>query len=66
MVEQMDQILRVGDVLKVLNISRACFYKGLKKGLYPQPVRLGVRAVGWRASDIAKLIQNGIPDERDS
>lgn len=38
-------------------VSRAHWYKGVKAGRYPAPVKLSERVVAWRASDIRKLIE---------
>jgi hypothetical protein len=39
-------------------VCRAAWYKGVKKGHYPQPVKLGPRMVAWREVDIQAL-ENG-------
>ena len=51
-----DSFLRLADVLKVIPVSRATWYAGVKSGRYPTPVKLGLRAVGWLKSDIEALI----------
>lgn len=55
-----DSLLRIPAVLARLSISRATLYRGIQAGHYPAPVQIGRRAVGWRASQIAALIQTGI------
>ncbi len=40
----------------LLGICRSSFLDGVKKGIYPAPVRLGRRTL-WRSEDIRKLIQ---------
>ena len=55
-----DSLLRIPAVLARLSISRATLYRGIASGLYPQPVQIGRRAVGWRASEISALIRTGI------
>lgn len=42
--------------LGVYNVSRSHWYEGVKSGKYPQPVKLGIRAVGWKVSDIRALL----------
>lgn len=51
-----DSFLRLVDVLKVIPVSRATWYAGVKSGRYPTPFKLGLRAVGWLKSDIEALI----------
>lgn len=38
----------------ILGISRSSFLAGVKKGIYPAPVRLGRRTL-WRSADIIAL-----------
>ena len=40
----------------VIPVGRSSFLAGVKKGIYPAPVRFGRRTL-WRAEDIRKLIQ---------
>jgi predicted DNA-binding transcriptional regulator AlpA len=42
-------------------ISASSWWAGVKKGIYPQPIKLGPRMTAWRASDIEALVQRGIP-----
>ena len=37
-------------------VSRSTWFRGIKSGIYPKPIRLSPRRVGWRRSDIEKLI----------
>ena len=40
-------------------ISRSAWYAGIKKGIYPQPVKIsGGRATAWRVGDIRKLLES--------
>lgn len=55
-----DKLLRLRQVLQILGISRSTFYAGIRVNRYPAPVKLGARAVAWRASDIAALIEKGV------
>ena len=48
--------LRLAEVLVVFPVSRAAWYEGVKRGIYPTPVRLGARSVGYRVEDIRALI----------
>lgn len=60
--EHHDHLLRLRQVIQILGISRSNFYAGLKANRFPKPVRLGARAVAWRASDIAALVAKGVGD----
>lgn len=54
-----DTLLRLPQVLARIPVSRATWYAGVKAGRFPAPVSLGPRAVAWRLSDIAALMQVG-------
>ena len=46
---------KLPEVLHHFPVSRAKWYQGVKEGIYPQPVKLGLRAVAWRSADILAL-----------
>lgn len=48
-------VIRLPDVLRIFPISESLWWDGVKKGHYPQPVKLGIRAVGWRIGDVLAL-----------
>jgi predicted DNA-binding transcriptional regulator AlpA len=41
----------------LLPISNSAFWDGIKKGLYPRPVKLSARTSAWRVEDIRALIE---------
>ncbi|MEO5346814.1 MAG: AlpA family phage regulatory protein [Magnetococcus sp. YQC-9] len=41
----------------MIPVSKTTWYKGVKEGRYPPPVKLSERARGWRTSDIIQCIQ---------
>lgn len=53
---QTTKILRRPLVESKCGLSRACIYAYMKQGLFPKPVALGPRTVGWRESDIDEWI----------
>lgn len=48
-------ILRLPNVKSESGLSRSTIYLRIAQGLWPKPVNLGVRAVGWPASEIAAI-----------
>lgn len=48
-------ILRLPAVKSESGLSRSTIYLHITQGLWPKPVRLGIRAVGWPATEIAAL-----------
>lgn len=47
-----DRILRRPEVESRCGIGRSTLYDWMAQGHFPQPVKLGVRAVGWKESQI--------------
>ena len=46
------RILRLPEVMGRVGLRRASIYLHISKGSFPQPINLGIRAVGWLESDI--------------
>ena len=46
------QILRRRQLEEQLGLSRSSIYKMVADGLFPKPIKLGSRAVGWRADEV--------------
>lgn len=61
-----DEILRLNEIVSdgdgrssrkaLFPVSRSTWLRGVRAGIYPKPIRLSQRRVGWRRSDIEKLI----------
>jgi hypothetical protein len=41
----------------IIPVKKSCWWEGVRAGRFPQPVKLGPRATGWRWSDIRALIE---------
>ena len=50
------EILRMRQVIVKPKLSRSTIYDLVKDGSFPQPFKLGARAMGWRLSDIETWI----------
>lgn len=50
--------LRLEDVLTVYPVSRSAWYEGIKQGIYPAPIPLGRRSVGWSRAVIRALVES--------
>lgn len=48
-------ILRLPAVASSSGLSRSSLYARISQGLWPRPVSLGGRAVGWPASEVAAI-----------
>lgn len=51
-----EALLRLEQVLDRFQIGRSTWYAGVKRGIYPAPIKIGHRTALWRASDIERLI----------
>lgn len=47
-------------------LSRSTIYQYIKDGVFPKPVPLGLRAVGWLESDVSKWIATRVRIARDA
>ncbi len=59
-------ILRLPNVIQRVGLSRSNIYLKISKGLFPQPIPLGDRAVGWVESEIEAWIERQIKQSRDA
>lgn len=58
-------ILRRKQVEADTGYSRSTIYLRITQGLFPRPVRLGLRAVGWPAREIAAMNQARVAGKSD-
>lgn len=49
-------LLRIKQVLQIVPISRSAWYRGIRDGIYPRPVKVGRKLAFWRSSDISALV----------
>lgn len=49
-------ILRLPEVMARTGLSRSTIYLQIQKGIFPSPISLGARAVGWVDCEISALI----------
>ena len=59
-----NSILRLPEVKARVGLSRSAIYLAVSRDEFPQPVRLGARAVGWLESEIEEWIQARVKDSR--
>lgn len=51
-----DTMLRMPDVERLTGRSKSAIKRMVKEGSFPRPLKLGVRAIGWLASDVRTFI----------
>jgi predicted DNA-binding transcriptional regulator AlpA len=49
--------LRLPQVLAVFPVGKSSWWKGVKEGRYPKPVKIAPRTSAWRAEDIIALVE---------
>ncbi len=54
MAEQLRTFLRMKQVKEVTGMSRSWIYEAIRRGEFPAPIPLGLRAVAWDSASIAK------------
>jgi prophage regulatory protein len=47
-------LLRIGSVVRVTGLGRSTIYRLVAHDLFPSPVRLTKKAVGWRRVDVER------------
>lgn len=55
-------LLRLPSVIALTELSRSTIYSAIQEGRFPRPVRVGRRAVRWRAQDIRLWLERLTPD----
>jgi prophage regulatory protein len=45
-------LIGLADLSEQLSVARSTIYRWLSEGKFPQPVRIGDRAVRWRVADV--------------
>ena len=48
--------LKLKEVVGLVSLSSATIYRMMSRGEFPRPVRIGVRATGWRSDEIEKWL----------
>jgi predicted DNA-binding transcriptional regulator AlpA len=49
--------VRLPQILTLIPISRSAWWAGIRKGKFPQGIKLGSKTTVWRAEDIRHLIE---------
>jgi len=48
----MDRLIRRRELEQITGKSRSAIYADMARDIFPRPVRIGKRSVGWRSSEI--------------
>ena len=50
--------VRLPQILSIIPVSASTWWRGVRSGKHPRPVRLSARTSAWRVEDIRKLIDS--------
>ena len=50
----------------IIPVSKSSWWEGIKKGIYPKPIKLSERTTAWRWEDIHELIARLNSDKSSS
>lgn len=53
-----NRIIRRPEVERLTGLRKSAIYHLMSEGLFPRPVRLGRRAVGWRRSELSEWVES--------
>jgi prophage regulatory protein len=45
------------EVIQRLRRSRSSIYSDMERGVFPKPIKLGLRSVGWLTSEVDTIIE---------
>lgn len=51
-------VVRMRQLTLMVGLSRSSIYVFVSKGLFPQPIRLGPKAVGWRVDEVEEWLES--------
>ncbi len=59
-----EKILRKPEVLASIGMGNTWLYEAVRRSDFPQPVKIGERAVGWRKTDVDEWLASLKPIEK--
>lgn len=59
-------VLKISKVMDRTAQSRSSIYLKISQGLFPKPIKLGKRSVGWLESDIDNWIDNLVEKQKSN
>lgn len=55
-----DKAIRLPDVIDITGKSKPAIYADIKRGAFPAPFKIGLRAVAWLESDIQRWVSERV------
>lgn len=54
----MNKLLRISEVSNVVGLSKSALYDKIRKGVFPQGIKIGLRARAWKESELQEWIDS--------
>ncbi|MBV8772228.1 MAG: AlpA family phage regulatory protein [Deltaproteobacteria bacterium] len=54
-------ILRKAELESVVGLDRSTISRLVARGMFPPPIKIGLRAVGWRNSEVEQWLESRQP-----
>ena len=51
-------ILRISDLTRLTSLSRTTIYRSIKAGIFPKPLKIGLRRIGWKSKDVFDFLNS--------
>ena len=58
------RLLRLPEVLRLVGVGKSTFYRMVHEGLFPKPVGIGPRSVGWPRRVVVAWIKKRPPADQ--
>ena len=55
---QSQRIMRLPEVIEAVSLKKTTVYDLIRRGIFPVPIRLGLRSVGWYETEINDWLQS--------
>ena len=57
-IQEAERLLTCHEVLDRTRISRSTIYRAMREGRFPLPLKIGVKAIRWRAVEIDEWLES--------
>lgn len=64
--ENANRLIRLTEVKRLTGLARSTIYERVQQGMFPSPIPLGGRNVGWVEAEVAGWINTRIAEARKS
>ena len=54
---QISRIMRLPEVMNTTGLGRSSIYAYVQKNVFPKPFKIGEKAIGWKADEVAAYIE---------